>query len=65
MITSKKIRLILQLFEEKDCETSFRSKVSVKFMTGRKIFVKQISNIKKSIGILIIIKLNNLIGSRR
>lgn len=47
MITSKKIRLILQLFEEKDCETSFRSKVSVKFMTGRKIFVKQISNIKK------------------
>lgn len=47
MVTSKKIRLILQLFEEKDCETSFRSKVSVKFMTGRKIFVKQISNIKK------------------
>lgn len=47
MITSKKIRIILQLFEEKDCETSFRSKVSVKFMTGRKIFVKQISNIKK------------------
>lgn len=47
MITSKNIRLFLQLFEEKDSETSFFSKVSFKFMTGRKIFLKQTYNIKR------------------